>query len=245
MEKKKAVLCANLSSLVYKDFDDKLSAKLKKIAPNLLYFDKNGTQAFLLYSKTECFVVFRGTQPTQMADVSADLKTWPKRSDEVQGLVHSGFAGALDCVWDDLEGVIDIAYNKHKFENIYFTGHSLGGALAVVAAARSKYVGEVYTYGQPRVGNRLYAKQVKSKVHRFVNNNDVVPRIPPPLIFGHQGTKYHIVDNKVIQPKNLWQATLLSMKARLKRILKFKYFRSLVTDHDITAYHKLLKSAKF
>ena len=119
--------------------------------------------------------MFRGTQPTQMADVSADLKI-KCHVTKSQGLVHSGFAGALDCIWDDLEGVIDIAYNKHKFKNIYFTGHSLGGALAVVAA-KCKYVAEVYTYGQPRVGNRLYAKQVKSKVHRFVNNNDVVPRI--------------------------------------------------------------------
>ena len=133
----------------------------------------------------------------------------------------------------------------HDIKQVIFTGHSLGGALAVVAAARSKYVGEVYTFGQPRVGNRKYSKQVKSKVYRFVNNNDIVPRIPPPLVFRHQGTKYQIVDDRIVIPTSNWKAFWLSMEVRIKRIFKLSYFRSLVGDHDINAYHKILKSIKF
>ena len=59
-----------------------------------MYFDKSGTQAIVAHDKERIVIIFRGTQPTQMADVSADLKTWPKRSEEVQGLVHTGFASA-------------------------------------------------------------------------------------------------------------------------------------------------------
>ena len=151
----------------------------------------------------------------------------------------------MDKVWNELEGVVDECVKLHDIKQVLFTGHSLGGALAVVAAARSKYVGEVYTYGQPRVGNRKYSKQVKSKVYRFVNNNDVVPRVPPPLVFGHQGIKFHIVGDKVISPKSKWNEFWLSMKVRFKNMLRLRYFRSLVADHDISSYHKLLKSIKF
>ena len=181
MNRKTAILCANLSTLVYSKFDDKLSKKLKKIFPYVMYFDNKGTQAIVAHDKERIAIIFRGTEPKEFKDVKADLKTWPKRSDEVQGLVHSGFAEALDKVWNELEGVVDECVKLHDIKQVLFTGHSLGGALAVVAAARSKYVGEVYTYGQPRVGNRKYSKQVKSKVYRFVNNNDVVPRVPTPL----------------------------------------------------------------
>lgn len=245
MNKKTAVLCANLSTMVYKNFDEKLSAKLKKIFPYVMYFDQSGTQAIVAHDKERIAIIFRGTEPKEFKDVKADLKTWPKRSNEVQGLVHAGFAEALDKVWKDLEPFVDECVKLHKIKQVIFTGHSLGGALAVVAAARSKYIGEVYTYGQPRVGNRKYSKQVKSKVYRFVNNNDVVPRVPPPLVFGHQGIKFHIVNDKLITPTGNWNEFLTTMKVRLINMFKFRYFRSLVADHDISSYHKLLKSIKF
>ena len=244
MNIKTAILCANLSTLVYTKFDDKLSKKLKKIFPYVLYFDNKGTQAVVAHDKQRIAIIFRGTEPTEFKDVKADLKTWPKRSDEVQGRVHSGFSSALDKVWGELEGVVDECVKQYDIKEVLFTGHSLGGALAVVAAARSKYVGEVYTYGQPRVGNPKYAKQVKSKVYRFVNNNDVVPKIPPPLIFRHQGIKFHIVGDQIITPKNNWNAFWLSMKVRLQNMFKLRYFRSLVADHDISTYHKSIKSIK-
>jgi len=246
MDRKTAILCANLSSLVYRNFDEKLSKRLNKIFPYVMYFDNKGTQAIVAHDKERIAIIFRGTEPKEFKDVKADLKTWPKRSDEVKGLVHSGFAEALDRVWNDLEPFVDECVKLHDIKQVIFTGHSLGGALAVVAAARSKYVGEVYTYGQPRVGNRKYSKQVKSKVYRFVNNNDVVPRVPPPLIFGHQGTKYHIVgEDKLITPTGKLNDFWLSMKVRFKNMLKLRYFRSLVADHDINTYHKILKSLKF
>ena len=226
MNKKTAVLCANLSTMVYKNFDEKLSAKLKKIFPYVMYFDQSGTQAIVAHDKERIAIIFRGTEPKEFKDVKADLKTWPKRSNEVQGLVHAGFAEALDKVWKDLEPFVDECVKLHKIKQVIFTGHSLGGALAVVAAARSKYIGEVYTYGQPRVGNRKYSKQVKSKVYRFVNNNDVVPRVPPPLVFGHQGIKFHIVNDKLITPTGNWNEFLTTMKVRLINMFKFRYFRN-------------------
>lgn len=73
-------------------------------------------------------------------------------------------------------------------QTVWFTGHSLGGALAMLAGARM-YLEEprlradgVYTYGQPRTCDRMlataYNTGFKQRMYRFVNNNDVVPQLP-------------------------------------------------------------------
>lgn len=96
-------------------------------------------------------------------------------------------------------------------EALYITGHSLGGALAVLAAAylqvdptlaslREK-LGGVYTYGQPRVGYQSFAKQFDSafgdKLFRHVYGNDVVPRMPPRTAgpFKHFGKEYRSTES--------------------------------------------------
>ncbi len=67
---------------------------------------------------------------------------------------------------------------------VYFTGHSLGGGIATFAAADffSTYsLGEVYTYGKPRVGNKKFVEWFNQNVKAFrvVHNKDPVPRLPP------------------------------------------------------------------
>lgn len=72
-----------------------------------------------------------------------------------------------------------------------FTGHSLGGAAAVIAAVKfnEQYSGKavkVYTFGQPRVGDGDYTKYVDSKLNHFfrlVHKKDLVPHKPAYLAF--------------------------------------------------------------
>ena len=58
MNRKTAILCANLSTLVYSKFDDKLSKKLKKIFPYVMYFDNKGTQAIVAHDKERIAIIF-------------------------------------------------------------------------------------------------------------------------------------------------------------------------------------------
>ncbi|WP_437590052.1 lipase family protein [Sorangium sp. So ce1000] len=94
---------------------------------------------------------------------------------------------------------------KKKMDAFYVTGHSLGGALAVVAASmisdddefaksRARLRG-VYTYGQPMVGDSMFVEAHESlgkKVHRHVYGRDIVPRMPPRTMgpFRHLGQQY-------------------------------------------------------
>ena len=120
-------------------------------------------------------IVFRGTEPTSLADLKSDLK-----SNLVDapggGRIHSGFLSAFQKVEDQLKEDIKQADGLP----IYITGHSLGGALALVA---TRYIGDdsvgaTYTFGGPRVADDAFFKKIKTPVYRVVNAADGVARIP-------------------------------------------------------------------
>jgi len=61
-------------------------------------------------------------------------------------------------------------HQNHNKYNVYITGHSLGGGLAslfsyvLLAYGYELSISGVYTYGQPLVGNRLYAEILNNKL---------------------------------------------------------------------------------
>ncbi|WP_437551908.1 lipase family protein [Sorangium sp. So ce367] len=98
-----------------------------------------------------------------------------------------------------------VANNPPAF---YITGHSLGGALAVLAGAIlhrdddfstrfGSAVRGIYTYGQPMVGDSTFAREHKDNIgtilFRHVYERDIVPRLPPITMgrFEHIGREYH------------------------------------------------------
>ncbi|XXX79590.1 lipase family protein [Sorangium sp. So ce134] len=95
---------------------------------------------------------------------------------------------------------------QNELKALYITGHSLGGALAVVAAALlhvdpsldgiRRQLRGVYTFGQPMVGRadftRRFDKEFGAKLFRHVYGRDIVPRLPPRTVgsFMHFGEEY-------------------------------------------------------
>jgi pimeloyl-ACP methyl ester carboxylesterase len=102
--------------------------------------------------------------------------------------VHQGFQRALDSVWEDVEGEL-----AQLCCPIFYTGHSLGGALATLAAAR-RAPHATYTFGSPRVGNRAFAQSLThARIYRVVDAIDVVTMLPPGFVgFCHVGQKIHL-----------------------------------------------------
>ena len=163
----------------------------------LQFINRGGTQCAIVESQhdgVERFgvLVFRGT--SSLGDWLSNLKTLPADWPE-GGLVHRGFMEALDEVWGDIEGCI-AAIDRPMF----YTGHSMGGALATLAASRStRPPCAVYTFGSPRVGNSDFVATLKNiPVYRVVNDRDIVPTVPPsqaPVYFWHVGEHCHITDD--------------------------------------------------
>ncbi|MFD4911498.1 lipase family protein, partial [Kitasatospora purpeofusca] len=163
-------------------------------------FPLQDTQAYTMAGEHMIVTAFRGTEPAQLRDWLTDATTPPWRGPARTGYVHYGFAEALDTVFPAVRETI--AELRTDGQTLWFTGHSLGGALAVLAAARLHLedprllADGVITFGQPRTCDRLlaaaYDKAFTNRAYRFVNNNDVVPQLPPEPAFTHTGTLRHI-----------------------------------------------------
>jgi hypothetical protein len=111
---------------------------------------------------------------------------------------------ALDQVWEtELKPMLDDFLKLFPTAPIYFTGHSLGAALATTAV--TKFAGNkcaLYTVGSPRVGDDRFTRAVLQKtqlVFRFVNSQDIMTQIPTELplqhYFRHVGQEIYIDRN--------------------------------------------------
>jgi hypothetical protein len=132
-------------------------------------------------------LAFRGTDKDDLRNVISDLDTAPESLGRY--IVHKGFARALDQVWDEVTRALDTFVAAHPGAPIYFTGHSLGAALATLSVAR--FTGAkcaLYTIGSPRVGDDRFVRAVLDKtqlVFRFVNCQDIVTLVPPEIALAH------------------------------------------------------------
>lgn len=125
-------------------------------------------------------LAFRGTENLRDWLTNINLAPVPFRNDAV---AHAGFARSLDSVWKAIEPELDKLTCP-----VYFTGHSLGGALATLAAARRR-PRALYTFGSPRVGNRALGGLLDTlPVFRVVHGADAVAEVPDEhLGYGHVG----------------------------------------------------------
>ncbi len=98
---------------------------------------------------------------------------------------HRGFLNALAMIWEPLFNAVDTVLKTNE-QPLWVTGHSLGGALALLAAWRFQRsfltVREIIIFGAPMIGNDTAAKafeqEVAGKIFRYVDLEDVVPHLP-------------------------------------------------------------------
>lgn len=153
---------------------------------------KTGTQGFLVESVQSPFfaaLVFRGSEQ-EVKDVIADFKALREPLGNQGATVHEGFQEALDSVWDAF-----VAPELEKIKvPIFYTGHSLGAALAVLAAARRRPTA-AYTFGSPTVGNDAFAASVQDlPIYRIVDGSDVVTTLPPEALGYRHAGELHRID---------------------------------------------------
>jgi triacylglycerol lipase len=121
-------------------------------------------------------------------------------------------------------------------KDVYITGHSLGAAMATIAATRYQPE-ELFTFGSPRVGGHKFIRNIKCPHLRFMNNNDIVCRIPPAWLgFVHHGEMIYFNADGVKQDKPTWKDLWTGMLNSWKR---WKFFDGIV-DHGMPNYVKAI-----
>lgn len=141
-------------------------------------FVKNNTEALLaeISNNNDSFLVlsFRGTSSAKDAFTDAQAMLKPAIGG---GLAHQGFHNGLHLILDDIRKSI---HDFNKNIPLYITGHSLGGAWAMLATRylQNDYIGATYTYGCPRVANDEFYSAVRTPVYRVVHRADIVTRLP-------------------------------------------------------------------
>jgi len=100
------------------------------------------------------------------------------------GRAHKGCSRLVENIWTHLlAGLYDEGATERR---IWLTGHSIGGTLALVAAARLEFEGfdvfNVTTFGSPAVLDKAAAESFRCNVYRVVNNEDIVADLPWPTL---------------------------------------------------------------
>lgn len=159
----------------------------------------DNTQAYLASDDQSVVVAFRGSQSPKSLDGFKDwlltnasnLIVVPEgragtdfAAAGVGARFHRGFLEALAETWDPLHGAVREALEA-KDRPLWVTGHSLGGAIALLAAWRFPQqfvpVHEVMTFGAPMIGNaaaQAFEREFPSRIFRYVDVEDPVPLLP-------------------------------------------------------------------
>jgi len=179
---KSSALMKLLDTVAY-DYEaetEKLKQELLSLKASLVKtFDTDGTQAILIDTKKFIVLAFRGTETTSIRDIKSDIKADITRCDS-GGNLHSGFKQAYEAVEIEIQQALDQDGLMDK--PLFITGHSLGGALATIAAKKLTHVGGLaacYTFGAPRVGDEEWISDIKTPIYRIVNAADCVTMMPP------------------------------------------------------------------
>ena len=155
-------------------------------------------------------IAFRGTDEKE--DWLSNANIYPHRTDE--GYLHSGFGNAYGTLQFQILQEVEKTGPKY----IWVTGHSLGGAMALICAYdlevyQNRSINGVITFGQPMIGKKNLAaalqKRLGDRYVRFVNESDRVPLLP--LSFAPCGLFLRFINGRVEKSSDYFRKLTMSV----------------------------------
>ncbi|KAI3434362.1 hypothetical protein D9Q98_002441, partial [Chlorella vulgaris] len=199
-----------------------VAAKMGAKTTQLVYIKESQAAALIFDIADKIFVAFGGPQIFYAPDLLLTTKVDPMATLNLGAhilpptqrtvKVQEGLLYTAKGVYPELTKAL-AAIDKTGKKPIYFTGHSLGGALATLSAAMlhswtapaatNNTVAAVYTFGSPRAGGAAWAASYRTlgldkMTLRYVYNRDVVPMVPqdaaPGKAYDHVGRLVYVTN---------------------------------------------------
>jgi hypothetical protein len=213
MENKKKIELAHLCKFCYDvppkseraiKYDIEQINGLSYIVVSRIWDEETSLEGYILKRATipalEVYIVFKGSVEFQDWIINSMVRKKEVPFMGFRGLKVKAHRGYLKCYLRIREKLIrEIKELGTKYTNttIYYSGHSLGGAIATLAISDVELMrGTEYyheSFGSPAIFSRniLSFGRMKEKINRTVNGNDIVPRLD---IFGytHIGKEHKI-----------------------------------------------------
>lgn len=207
--------------------------------PMLRVFEEERVQGFVAGNNADILIAFAG---------SSRREDWWDSLSAMQvsafgGRAHKGFAMLLDRVWTRiLAALYDLDGGDRR---IWLAGHSLGGALATLAATRLHHEGFephlTATFGAPPVFDERAAATFEPVLLRVVNDGDWVPKLQWPRVgspYTHVGDELYLLRSGAPATNRYPQ----HLQARLDRIDRYlevdrdRLYGDPISDHAIGEY---------
>ena len=195
-----ALILARVCELAYYNEPEGPARFRSELGMNARLISVDNTQVYIAEADESIVVAFRGSEAPTTLD---GFKDWLLTNANnylilpegragtdfaaagVGARFHKGFLEALEMIWEPMLAAVNNAI-RIKERPVWVTGHSLGGALALLAAWRLQRsfvsIHEIVTFGAPMIGNDTAAKafeqEFSGKIYRFVDLEDVVPHLP-------------------------------------------------------------------
>jgi hypothetical protein len=181
------------------------------------------TRGFLGVCDTHAVLAFRGSDPVTLPNWVTDVVVRLVECGEYDGRVHLGFSSVLRRTWGKVEPILEATDGKPLF----LTGHSMGGALAILTACRLAKLGRppvaTYTFGAPRVGDPAFCAGYALPTYRVVNRLDLVPELPLASVKRLLPEKPRFTNEKILR----------RLKEMAARVPCYGHVKTLVyIDHD-------------
>jgi hypothetical protein len=168
-----------------------MTARLISVGNSQAYVATNPEHVLVAFRGTEALTSIEGLKDWLLTDALNLLMVPEGRlgtdlaAAGVGARFHQGFVNAIADIWEPVHQEVDRELRKAD-RPLWLTGHSLGGALALLAGwlfhRRMISVHQIYTFGGPMIGNteaaRAIDREFRGRIFRFVNGPDPVPQLP-------------------------------------------------------------------
>jgi hypothetical protein len=170
-----------------------------------IYDPKTDLQGYIgtLSTLRTIYVVLRGSSSIMNWLDDFEVKLIPYASyQNCNCSIHNGFYNSALNVKNKTIETVQILKKRYPTYSVVVTGHSYGASCGQILAMELEKAGietKVYNYGQPRVGDKRYAKFVNDilkEYWRTTHNKDIVPHVPPITGFNYYHSCREVFEDK-------------------------------------------------